>query len=69
MEPIFGAIIVILIYFIPSIIAFNRDHSSKWGIFLTNLLFGWSGLGWIIALIWSASSKGQTIVVNNVVSK
>ena len=25
-------------------------------IFLVNLFFGWTGLGWLIALIWSATA-------------
>lgn len=69
MEPIFGAIVLGFIYFFPALVGFSRGHSSRWGIFLTNLLFGWTALGWIIALIWSASSKGQNIVINNVVTK
>ena len=46
-------IVVGLLHFIPAVIAFVRDHQSKWAILAVNLLFGWSGIGWIIALIWS----------------
>jgi len=56
-----GSVIVLLIlmiggYFFPSIIAFMRGHHQIVPIFLTNLFFGWTGLGWIGALIWSASA-------------
>jgi ABC-type transport system involved in cytochrome c biogenesis permease component len=45
--------ILLLLYLIPTIIAFGRRHHSRWAIMMTNLLLGWSGLGWIAALIWS----------------
>ena len=55
------------IYFIPTIIAFIRGHASKWGIMLVNLILGFTGIGWLFALIWSVSNKGQcnVVVVSN----
>jgi len=44
----------LLLYFLPAIIARNKRDAS--GIFLVNLLFGWTGIGWIVALIWACSS-------------
>lgn len=57
---------IITIFLIPSIIAFVRGHASKLGITVTNILFGITGIGWVVALIWSLSNKGQsnTTVVN-----
>jgi len=43
------------IYFLPTLIAMVRNHYSVGAIFLLNLIFGWTVLGWIIALIWSAT--------------
>jgi len=43
----------LVLYFLPSFIAFYRRHHNRYAIFMLNLLLGWSGLGWIIALIWS----------------
>ena len=43
----------IFLYFLPSFIANRRNAQSGCGIFAVNLLFGWSVLGWIIALIWA----------------
>jgi hypothetical protein len=42
-------------YFLPAIVAEIRGHHQSAAIFLTNLLLGWTGLGWIVALIWSAT--------------
>lgn len=49
---IFGAL---ALYFLPAIIAWNKK--SRTGIFLLNLLLGWTLLGWIAALIWSVTSE------------
>jgi hypothetical protein len=43
----------LLLYFLPSII--GRDKRDAAGIFLLNLLLGWTVIGWIIALIWAVS--------------
>lgn len=42
-------------YFLPTIIGFNRKHPNAAAIFVTNLLFGWTFLGWGIALIWACT--------------
>lgn len=51
--PFVMLLIIVVVHFIPTIIAFSRDHPSRWAIFIVNLFFGFTGLGWIIALIWS----------------
>lgn len=47
--------IVIILYFIPSIIASQRKHQNGVIIFLLNLFLGWTIIGWIGALVWSAT--------------
>jgi len=41
-------------YFLPTLIAFLRQHKNKLAIFLLNLLLGWTVLGWVVSLVWSA---------------
>ncbi len=51
-----GLLFMILIgglYFLPAVIGFVRDHHSKWAILAVNVFFGWTMIGWLIALIWS----------------
>lgn len=50
-------LLCVIAYFIPTIIAFFRKTESKWGITALNLFLGWTGLGWIGALIWSLVGK------------
>jgi hypothetical protein len=47
---------LLIFHFIPSIIAFRRHHHNKWPVFLLNLFLGWTFIGWIIALVWSATA-------------
>ena len=47
----------IYLYFIPFAIAYSRRHKNTKTVFLLNLLFGWTGLGWIVLLVWSFKGK------------
>jgi len=61
MEIILWSVILIVIslfiYFIPTIIASCRNAENTGWIFLVNLLFAGTGVGWVIALIWAIVSK------------
>lgn len=54
---VFLFILGFLLYFLPSFIAFKRAHASKFGILVLNFFLGWSGLFWILALVWALSKK------------
>jgi hypothetical protein len=41
----------IVIYFAPTIVAKGKPHVT--GVFLVNLLFGWTVIGWVAAFIWA----------------
>jgi hypothetical protein len=69
-NPVVGLILIVIIlfaYFVPSIIAMTRHHNNTPAIFLVNLLLGWSVIGWIIAFIWSLTSRAQPqqIIIQN----
>ena len=55
-EMILFMAIAVIVYFIPNWIASARKHHNANAIFVTNLLLGWTALGWIAALIWSLTS-------------
>jgi hypothetical protein len=45
----------VLLYFLPTIIGRHKHDAA--GIFLLNLLLGWTVIGWIIALIWACTGE------------
>lgn len=47
--------VVVVIYFLPAIVAGWRDHRNQGAIFVLNLLLGWTVLGWIASLVWSCT--------------
>ena len=52
---ILGTVILALVYFLPAIIAMKDKNAL--GIFLLNLLLGWTVIGWIGAMIWAVFKK------------
>lgn len=44
--------IFLVLYFLPSIVAFFRKANHRIVILVLNLLLGWSFIGWIAFLIW-----------------
>ena len=46
---------IFAVYFLPSLIAFAREHKNRLAIFLLNLLLGWTVLGWVSSLVWSVT--------------
>jgi len=53
LSSIIGVIVVLISYFIPTIIALIRKHRDVMAIFVLNLFLGWSLIGWIISLVWA----------------
>lgn len=47
------ALVLLLIEFLPSFIAFSRDSQNRYLILIFNILFGWTGILWIVLLVWS----------------
>ena len=45
--------IVILLYFLPTVVAIIRGHNNSFIMFLINLFAGWTGIIWIILLVWA----------------
>jgi hypothetical protein len=55
-----GKVVVVALiigYFLPAIVASLRRHANAAAILILNLFLGWTFLGWVIALIWSATSN------------
>ena len=41
------------IYFIPTLVAFERLRRNRGAIFVLNLFLGWTLVGWVAALVWA----------------
>jgi hypothetical protein len=50
------SIFLLLLYFWPAIIAKGRRHNNTTAIFATNLLLGWTLLGWVASFIWALTA-------------
>lgn len=46
--------LLFLAYWLPSFVAYGKHRKQRGAILATNLLVGWTGIGWIVAMIWSA---------------
>ncbi len=56
-----GVILLMLFSLIPAIIAFSRRHANAVPIALTGILFGWTLIGWGVALIWSFTTPTAAV--------
>lgn len=43
-------------YCVPMILAGLRNHHQAGAIFALNLFLGWTGIGWVAALVWALSA-------------
>jgi hypothetical protein len=50
----------VYLYFVPFAIAYARRHKYTKTVFLLNLLFGWTGLGWIVLVVWAFAGQKKS---------
>lgn len=46
-------VLAFTVYFLPSLTASWRKHTNSTAIWATNALFGWTLIGWGVALVWA----------------
>lgn len=49
-------ILIVAVYFLPTIVAVARKVSSVGSIVVVNLFLGWTLIGWVVALAMAARS-------------
>jgi Superinfection immunity protein len=56
-----------VLYWLPTIVAIARHTHSALGVATLNFFLGWTGVGWVLALLWAlaASPPQQVIVIEN----
>lgn len=52
-EAMFWLLVMMLIYFVPTLLALAVKNRQAAAIFALNSLLGWTLLGWVVALIWA----------------
>ena len=53
--------LLLLVYFIPTIVALIRGHRSVLAIGFVNVILGWSLVGWFWAMIWALTATGRHV--------
>lgn len=51
----------LLLYFLPTGIAYCRNHRNFAAILGLNALGGWTGLGWLIAFVWALTANVKVV--------
>lgn len=49
-------IVMMLIYPLPSVVAFARHHQNRVAILLINLITGFTMIGWVVAMVWALTA-------------
>lgn len=55
-------LLLLALYFLPSLIAFTRGHEYAWVIFAINLAAGWTLIGWAVAIIWAVWPRNKSMI-------
>jgi len=50
-------LLALVVYLLPTIIAFRRKHHYKWVICGINVVFGFTGIGYLAAFVWAVWPK------------
>ena len=45
------------LYFLPAIQAYRRKHRNRSAITVLNGLTGWTGIGWVISIVWALTDN------------
>ena len=62
----FAALFLVLyIYFLPTITAIKRNSPHKTAVVIVNVLFGFTLVGWVVALLLASKQPQPAIVVYN----
>jgi len=54
-------IVAFVIHFLPTFVAHNRQVENFWWIFLINFFFGWTLIGWVVALVWALNDRPRYV--------
>jgi hypothetical protein len=50
---------VLILYMLPTLIAFARDLRRRRAVTIFNIILGWTLIGWIFVFLWAALGEPQ----------
>lgn len=53
-------IILVVCYFVPTVVAFSRKHHNAGAICALNVFLGWTVVGWVTSLVWALTRPAPT---------
>ena len=56
---LFTTLVVGILYFLPTIMAYWSRLKRRGGILVINLFLGWTLIGWILALAWAVGGDTE----------
>jgi hypothetical protein len=56
------AVVALLVYFGPTMVARGRAHPNLTAIAVLNLLAGWTFVGWVAARVWACAKSAPARV-------
>jgi hypothetical protein len=57
-----GFAFALALLFLPTLVAKSRNHPNTLPIFLVNLFFGWTFIGWVISFVWACMRPTQPVL-------
>ena len=57
-----GFAFALALLLLPTLVARSRNHPNTLPIFLVNLFFGWTFIGWVISLVWACTRPAQPVL-------
>jgi len=50
-------LLCVIIYMLPTLIAFARDIPRRHAVTVVNIVFGWTLVGWFVCFLWAALAR------------
>ena len=50
-------LLCVIIYMLPTLIAYARDIPSRKTVTVVNVVFGWTLIGWFICFLWATLAE------------
>jgi hypothetical protein len=57
--------LLVVTYLLPTFIAGFRNHPNGWAVLWVNVFFGWTIVGWVVALLWAVAPIETYRIIEN----